>query len=118
MHYRFILLLGTAVALPVAAGAPTAPPPPQPPTAPTAPTAPSSEPPDATDEYSDDEGAIVVTGSRTLPGSAVGDIPPENTLDSRDVRATGATNISELLDAIAPEIGSARGRGAGAPVLL
>ena len=48
----------------------------------------------------------------------VGDIPPENTLDSRDVRATGATNISELLDAIAPQIGSARGRGGEAPVLL
>ena len=66
----------------------------------------------------DDEGAIVVTGSRTLPGSAVGDIPPENMLDSRDVRATGATNITELLDAIAPQIGSARGRGGEAPVLL
>ena len=48
----------------------------------------------------------------------VGDIPPENTLDARDVRATGATNITELLDAIAPQIGSARGRGGEAPVLL
>src|SRR3982751_6067038 len=76
------------------------------------------QPPEPTDEYGDDEGAIVVTGSRSLPGSVVGDIPPENTLDSRDVRATGATNISELLDAIAPEIGSSRGRGGEAPVLL
>src|SRR3982751_2760094 len=76
------------------------------------------QPPEPTDEYGDDEGAIVVTGSRALPGSVVGDIPPENTLDSRDVRATGATNISELLDAIAPEIGSSRGRGGEAPVLL
>ncbi len=48
----------------------------------------------------------------------VGDIPPENTLDARDVRATGATNITELLDALAPQIGSARGRGGEAPVLL
>ena len=51
-------------------------------------------------------------------GSVVGDIPPENTLDARDVRATGATNINELLDALAPQIGSAQGRGGEAPVLL
>ena len=64
-----------------------------------------------------DEEEIVVTGSRPR-GSVVGDIPPENTLDARDVRATGATSITELLDALAPQIGSARGRGGEAPVLL
>ena len=47
------------------------------------------------DEYSDEE-EIVVTGARAR-GSVVGDIPPENTLDARDVRATGATSINELL---------------------
>src|SRR3954471_6963298 len=72
----------------------------------------SAQPEDAGD---DEE--IVVTGARAR-GSVVGDIPPENTLDARDVRATGATNISELLDALAPQIGSVRGRGGGAPVLL
>src|SRR5689334_15257369 len=66
---------------------------------------------DVTDPYADDEEAIVITGAKPR-GSVVGDIPPENTLDSRDVRATGATNISELLDALAPQIGSAQGRGA------
>src|SRR4051812_4358843 len=64
-----------------------------------------------------DEEQIVVTGQRAR-GSVVGDIPPEDTLDSRDVRATGATNISELLDALAPQLGSARGRGGEQPVLL
>ncbi len=64
-----------------------------------------------------DEEEIVVTGARAR-GSVVGDIPPENTLDARDVRATGATSISELLDALAPQIGSVRGRGGEAPVLL
>ena len=65
----------------------------------------------------DEEEAIVVTGQKP-PGSVVGDIPPEKTLDARDVRATGATNITQLLDALAPEIGSARGRGGEQPVLL
>jgi hypothetical protein len=68
------------------------------------------------DEDSSDE-AIFVVGQRAR-GSVIGDIPPENQLTSRDIRATGATSISELLDAIAPQIGSARGRGGEAPVLL
>jgi hypothetical protein len=69
-----------------------------------------------TDETGDEE-EIVITGARAR-GSVVGDIPPENVLDSRDVRATGATTITELLDALAPQIGSSRGRGGEAPVLL
>ena len=68
------------------------------------------------DDLSDEED-IVITGSRPR-GSVVGDIPPENTLDARDIRATGATNINDLLDALAPQIGSVRGRGGEAPVLL
>lgn len=68
------------------------------------------------EEYGDEE-EIVVTGARAR-GSVVGDIPPENTLDARDVRATGATSINELLEALAPQIGSARGRGGERPVLL
>ena len=70
----------------------------------------------APDDLGDDE-EIVITGARPR-GSVVGDIPPENTLDARDVRATGASNINELLDALAPQIGSVRGRGGEAPVLL
>ena len=66
-------------------------------------------------EYEDDEsGTIVVTGAR----SVIGDIPPENVLDSRDVQATGATDVTELLEAIEPQIGSARGRGGERPVML
>jgi hypothetical protein len=48
----------------------------------------------------------------------VGDIQPEKTLNAGDVRATGASNINELLEALGPEIGSSRGRGGGRPVLL
>jgi len=68
------------------------------------------------DEYGEEGEAIVVTGIRR--GSVIGDIPPENVLGSRDVRATGATDITELLEALAPQIGSARGRGGERPVLL
>ena len=70
------------------------------------------------DPYADEEGgeAIVVTGVRR--GSVVGDIPPENVLGPRDVRATGATDINELLEALAPQLGSARGRGGERPITL
>ena len=67
------------------------------------------------DEVKDEE--IVITGQRAR-GAALGDILPLETLDSRDVRATGATSISELLAALAPQIGSAQGRGGEGPVLL
>jgi len=79
--------------------------------APTTPDAAQTE-----DEYGGEED-IVITGQRAR-GSVVGDIPPENVLDSRDVRATGATSISDLLEALAPQIGSAQGRGGEQPVLL
>jgi hypothetical protein len=68
------------------------------------------------DPYAEEGGEIVVTGVRR--GSVIGDIPPENELGPRDIRATGATDITELLDALAPQIGSARGRGGERPVLL
>jgi iron complex outermembrane recepter protein len=85
-----------------------------------APTAPTTAEPAPTAQPSDelgDEEEIVITGAKPR-GSVVGDIPPENTLDARDVRATGATNITELLNAIAPQVGSTQGRGGEAPVLL
>jgi hypothetical protein len=68
------------------------------------------------EDYGDEE-PIVVQGTRAR-GSVVGDIPPQNILDSRDVRATGATSINDLLDALAPQIGSAQGRGGERPILL
>ena len=71
--------------------------------------------PMSADNFDDDE--IVIIGQR-LRGSVVGDIPAENMLDSSDVRATGATSINELLEALAPQIGTVRGRGGEAPVFL
>ncbi|MDE8651985.1 TonB-dependent receptor domain-containing protein [Novosphingobium album (ex Liu et al. 2023)] len=44
--------------------------------------------------------------------------PPILTLDEEDVASYGVSSISELLDAIAPQTSSGRGRGAGRPVVL
>jgi len=117
--YSSALLLSTAFILPTAAFAQAQG------TTPTATQPAASQPATSTtdagtaqpvEDLSDEE-EIVVTGQRP-PGSVVGDIPPEKVLTQADVRATGATSITDLLDALAPEIGSARGRGGGQPVLL
>nr|WP_294851023.1 TonB-dependent receptor [uncultured Sphingomonas sp.] len=69
------------------------------------------------DDSVDEGEEIVVTGQKPR-GSVIGDIPAENVLSPRDIRATGATSIQELLDAVAPQTGSARGRGGGRPIIL
>lgn len=78
----------------------------------------AEQPPLSEDELYDEEAedAIIIVGQR-LSGAVIGDIPPENQLDARDIRAYGAADIGELLEAIAPETGSARGSG-GPPVTL
>jgi len=60
------------------------------------------------------EEEIVVTGQRPR-GSVVGDIQPELQLNAGDVRALGASNISDLLAELAPQTQSGRG---GAPLVL
>lgn len=116
MTVRSTLLLGAALAFPftpaLAQDAATSAAQPAEPAAPAA-SAAAAQP---VEDTGDEEEVVIVAGKPR--GSVVGDIPPENTLDARDVRATGATSINELLDAIAPQIGSAQGRGGERPVLL
>ncbi|MGV9005654.1 MAG: TonB-dependent receptor plug domain-containing protein [Brevundimonas sp.] len=64
-----------------------------------------------------DLGEVVITGGPQR-GAVVGDIKPELVLDARDIRAYGANNITDLLAALAPQTGSAQGRGGGRPVVL
>lgn len=92
---------------------------PQAPPAPAADQPPADAPPpdDPDADYLDEEEAIVITGQRPR-GSVIGDIDPEITLDSRDIRAYGASDLAELLEALGPQVASGRGRGEGRPVIL
>jgi len=112
------LLAGAAVGLVLAAplNAQETPPPPETAAPDEAAVAPDEAAMDPSEDALD-EPEITVVGQKPR-GSVVGDIPPENVLTSRDVRATGATSISELLDAVAAQTGSARGRGGERPILL
>jgi len=67
----------------------------------------------------DDDETIVVKGvQQKLPGSVVGDIPPEVTFGPAQIRSYGVSTITDLLNELSPETESGRGRGGEAPVVL
>jgi hypothetical protein len=114
------LLLGTAAEAPLVAQQPssTGAPVPAPAAGQAATPAPLPTGAVGADEEDDsDQPAIVITGTRER-GAVISDIPPENQLNRRDIRATGAGSLQELLNVISPQTQSGRGRGGEAPVLL
>jgi hypothetical protein len=97
MNCRYMLLTGASLALfapPAFGQQATTTTQQQPANAPTA-QADTSAAQSVNEDYGDEE-PIVVQGTRAR-GSVIGDIPPQNILDSRDVRATGATSINDAI---------------------
>ena len=62
-------------------------------------------------------GEIVVTATR-IKGSVETDVPPIQEIDEKDIAAYGASSLTDLIVAVAPQVGSGRGRGGGMPVIL
>jgi iron complex outermembrane recepter protein len=60
---------------------------------------------------------VVISGQRQ-PGAVIGDIPPDVQLSAQEIRALGVSNVSELLQALGPVLGSSQGRGGERPVVL
>jgi hypothetical protein len=75
--------------------------------------------PPAAAEIGDAEalGEIVVTAP-DLRGSVESAIEAEIKLEPADIESYGASSVAELLTALAPQTGSARGRGAGGPPVV
>ncbi|WP_156255947.1 TonB-dependent receptor domain-containing protein [Sandarakinorhabdus oryzae] len=65
----------------------------------------------------EDEETITVSTQR-LPGQVVGDIKPELSFGPQELRALGASSITDILAQIAPQTQSGRGRGGGPPAVL
>ena len=61
---------------------------------------------------------VVTAKAKEEPGAAVGDIKPDLQLQPADVASYGVSTITELLDELAPEIGSNSGRGGEGPAIL
>ena len=80
-------------------------------------SAPAAEADPDLDESDVVEDEIVVTGQRER-GAVIGDIEPEVQLNRAEIRSFGASNLGELLEAIAPQTSSGRGRDGGGPVVL
>ncbi|MDT8760630.1 TonB-dependent receptor [Sphingomonas psychrotolerans] len=59
---------------------------------------------------------IVVTGQ--LRGAVPGDVKPEVQLGPAEIRAYGASNVTELMNALSAQLGSGSGRGDEQPVIL
>ncbi len=62
-------------------------------------------------------GEILVIGSRLI-GTVDAAQPPLVTLNEADIASYGASSLTELLAAVAPQTGSGRGRDGGRPVIL
>lgn len=75
-----------------------------------------AQPAGAGEAYDAEVDELVVEGTREPPGQVLGDITPELTMSPREIRAYGAASVSELLQALAPQLSS--GQGGGRPVVL
>jgi hypothetical protein len=62
-------------------------------------------------------GEIVVTAER-IRGSVDTDVPPVEELNEADIAAVGASSLTDLVAAVAPQTNSGRGRGGGMPIIL
>jgi outer membrane cobalamin receptor len=57
-------------------------------------------------------GEIVVTAER-IRGSVDTDVPPVEQLNEADIASLGASSLTDLVAAVAPQANSGRGRGGG-----
>lgn len=70
------------------------------------------------DLYDDIDGEEIVVTAPRLAGQLETDIKAETELDEAAIASYGVSNVSELLDALAPQTRSGRGRGGGRPIIL
>jgi len=61
----------------------------------------------------------VVVTAQAVPGAVIGDIPPENQLNSRDIASYGVSTVNDLLNEISEQTQSEQGRDSSSgPIIL
>ena len=79
----------------------------------------ASPPPHSAQTSTPDDAIEQVTvTARRNPSAAWTDVPAQIVLGPAEIGSYGASNLDELLGSLAPETGTARGRGDGGPVIL
>ncbi|WP_439568463.1 TonB-dependent receptor plug domain-containing protein [Sphingopyxis sp.] len=73
---------------------------------------------DGEDDFDAIDGDEIVVTAPRLAGQLDTDIKAEAELDEAAIASYGVSNVSELLDALAPQTRSGRGRGGGRPIIL
>lgn len=68
------------------------------------------------DDEGEDVAEVTVSTGRNLPGSAIGDTPPDQQLSPAEIRSYGVSSVGDLLVELGPQLRS--GRGNGPPVVL
>jgi iron complex outermembrane recepter protein len=66
----------------------------------------------------DGEGGTIVVTAPRIEGSVETDVPPDLVLDTEDIASYGASTVSDLLDLLATQTRTGRGREGGRPVVL
>lgn len=74
--------------------------------------------PSTESETVDETGGDIVVVATRLRGSVDAPQPPVMTLDEDEIASYGSGSIADLVTALAPQVGSGRGRGDGRPVFL
>src|SRR5690349_1533342 len=61
----------------------------------------------------------VVVSAQAMPGAVIGDIPPENQLNPRDIASYGVSTVNDLLNEISDQTQSEQGRDSSSgPIIL
>lgn len=77
-----------------------------------------ARPPEPPEDATVSELVVTADPDRPQPGAVVGDIKPELQLGPQEIQSYGVSTLTQLLDELAPQIRSDRGRGGEAPVIL
>jgi iron complex outermembrane receptor protein len=74
--------------------------------------------PEITNETEEEQTGEIIVIAERIRGAVDTDVPPVEELNEADIAAVGASSLTDLVAAVAPQTNSGRGRGGGQPVVL